>query len=195
MDRRLPVVPTIVVLLAVGAMVALGVWQLQRLQWKENLLARYHSAQAMSAEVPWPAAEAAHEAALYRHSTVRCASVSGIDETAGQSASGQGGWAHIAHCNLAGGGTADVALGWSQAPVTPQWSGGEVGGTIGPGRNGIKLVAAPPQAGLEQLAAPDPNEIPNNHLAYAVQWFLFALTALVIYALALRKKWKSDALK
>jgi surfeit locus 1 family protein len=28
--------------------------------------------------------------------------------------------------------------------------------------------------------------VPNNHLAYAVQWFLFAAVASVIYVLALR---------
>ena len=52
----------------------------------------------------------------------------------------------------------------------------------------MRLVAAPPQAGLAQLALPDPRDLPNNHLSYAVQWFLFAATALVIYVLALRKK-------
>ena len=51
---------------------------------------------------------------------------------------------------------------------------------------------APPQAGLTQLAAPDPRDVPNNHLSYAVQWFLFAVTALVIYGLALRKRWREQ---
>ena len=45
-----------------------------------------------------------------------------------------------------------------------------------------------PLAGLEPLAAPDPRDLPNNHLAYAGQWFFFALTALVIYILALRRR-------
>jgi surfeit locus 1 family protein len=54
------------------------------------------------------------------------------------------------------------------------------------------LIAAPAQAGLEPLAAPDPANVPNNHLSYAVQWFFFAATALLIYALALRKRWRSD---
>jgi len=31
-------------------------------------------------------------------------------------------------------------------------------------------------------------DIPNNHLAYAVQWFLFAGIAGVIYALALKRR-------
>ena len=50
------------------------------------------------------------------------------------------------------------------------------------------MIADPPLAGLEANARPDPASIPNNHLSYAIQWFLFALTALVIYAIALRKR-------
>ncbi len=55
-----------------------------------------------------------------------------------------------------------------------------------------RLIAAPPLAGLAANAAPDPTDIPNNHFSYAVQWFLFAATALVIYALALRKRWRGQ---
>ena len=69
------------------------------------------------------------------------------------------------------------------------WNGGRVEGTYLANRvKGPRLIADPPLAGLEANAKPDPNDIPNNHLSYAVQWFLFALTALVIYALALRKR-------
>ena len=39
-----------------------------------------------------------------------------------------------------------------------------------------------PVAGLTVL------HFSNNHMAYAVQWFLFAATALVIYAVALRRR-------
>lgn len=52
----------------------------------------------------------------------------------------------------------------------------------------MKLVADEGQGGLEPLARPDPANLPNNHLAYAGQWFFFALTALVIYVLALRAR-------
>jgi surfeit locus 1 family protein len=41
-------------------------------------------------------------------------------------------------------------------------------------------------AGLKPSPRPDPAEVPNNHLAYAVQWFLFAAVAVIIYPLALR---------
>ena len=35
---------------------------------------------------------------------------------------------------------------------------------------------------------PDLASVPNNHFAYAIQWFLFAGIALLIYGLALRKR-------
>ena len=43
------------------------------------------------------------------------------------------------------------------------------------------LIAQPPPL-------PDPAALPNNHLAYAGQWFFFALTALMIYVVALRRR-------
>ena len=53
---------------------------------------------------------------------------------------------------------------------------------------GPRLVADPPVAGLQPMARPDPGDLPNNHLTYAGQWFFFALTALIIYVLALRRR-------
>ena len=194
MIRRGPVLPTLLVAAAVGVMIWLGFWQLHRLGEKEAQLARYKRSLTMSSEAWWPKTAAERELALYRHSHLTCAKVSGIDERAGHSAAGETGWAHIAHCLLTDGSAADVALGWSSDPRTVAWQGGEVTGFVGPsGKDGVRLVAAPPQAGLAQLAAPDPRDVPNNHLSYAVQWFLFAATALVIYALALRKRWREGA--
>jgi surfeit locus 1 family protein len=86
---------------------------------------------------------------------------------------------------------AEVALGWSPPTEEMHWPGGEVSGVIATGGLlGGTLHAAQPLAGLQPLAPPDPGDLPNNHLAYAVQWFFFALTALVIYVLALRKRWR-----
>lgn len=192
MTRRIPILPTLVVLAAVAAMIALGFWQLARKAEKEALLERYTSAVGMSAEVPWPRTAEGYPAALYRHTRIDCVRVEGIDAVAGRSVAGKAGWAQIARCRLAGGGTAAVALGWSPRPAGPRWAGGIVGGFIGPaGKTGIRLVASPAQAGLDQLAPPDPANLPNNHLSYAVQWFAFAATALVIYVLALRGRWRS----
>lgn len=193
MTARLPIVATLVVALAVATMIALGVWQLQRGAEKEALLARYERAASTSSAVPWPREASAGERVLYRRSTVECARVRSIDQRAGRAASGEIGWAHVAACELVGGGAADIALGWSRDPRPVAWPGGRASGVIGPQGSGFRLVAAPPRAGLAPLAAPNPADLPNNHLSYAIQWFLFAATALVIYALALRSRWRAKA--
>ena len=50
------------------------------------------------------------------------------------------------------------------------------------------LIAGEPVPGLKPLAPPNVADVPNNHLAYAVQWFFFAGIAAIIYVLALRKR-------
>lgn len=182
MSRKLPVLPTLVVLVAVGIMLRLGFWQVERLHQKEAMLARYAAASAAPGVVPW---HAAGDAGLYQRSALTCAGVAGMKAVAGQNAAGEAGYAHIADCVLAGGAHAAVVLGWSREPASPTWRGGNVTGMIAPGP---RLVADPPQAGLQANARPDPRDIPNNHLAYAVQWFAFAGVALIIYVLALRKR-------
>lgn len=172
-------------------MVWLGFWQLDRLHQKEALLARYQTAQTMSAEAAWPASPAEAEQALYRRATVDCRTIRSLSTFAGRNVRNESGLSAIAVCEIAGGDTATIVLGWSRDPnVLTPWSGGLVSGVIAPGP---RLVADPPLAGLQASAKPDPSNIPNNHLAYAVQWFLFALTALVIYALALRKRLAAGA--
>jgi cytochrome oxidase assembly protein ShyY1 len=53
------------------------------------------------------------------------------------------------------------------------------------------LIARTAPAGLKPAAPPSAADVPNNHLAYAVQWFIFAAVALIIYVLALRRRNKS----
>ena len=189
MSRRLPLVATLVVAAAVATMIALGVWQLGRADEKAALLARYGQAQNLPGEVAFPSdGDDAIENALYRRSSLTCVEVRGTDSVAGRSVTGETGWAHVAHCGLPGGGEAAVALGWSREPHPPAWEGGAVNGFVAPAGDSVRLVASPAEAGLAQLARPDPNDLPNNHLAYAVQWFFFAATAVVIYILALRRR-------
>ncbi len=56
----------------------------------------------------------------------------------------------------------------------------------------LRVTATEPPSDLQPLAQPDPNDLPNNHLAYAGQWFFFAITALVIYWLAIRRRWRDE---
>ena len=191
MTRRVPLLATLIVVAAIAAMVTLGVWQLRRAEWKADLIARYTQAQAMSVNVPWPRDETGMEQALFRWSQFTCERVLGIRTTAATSAAGQSGVAQVAHCEVGEGGEAEVALGWSRPTQQIAWDGGKVSGIIAPGGTfGGTLHASPPAPGLEPLAPPDPGDLPNNHLAYAGQWFFFALTALVIYVLALRRRWR-----
>jgi surfeit locus 1 family protein len=185
--RAVPILPTIVVAAAAAVMVALGFWQLQRSAEKASLIARAERSLQSPAEVAYPADEAGKEAALYRRTRILCERVTEIRSGAGTSVRGEKGWSHGVVCALPDGRAADVDLGFSRDPAFAGWSGGEVVGTIAPGG---RVVAANPPHGLARLARPDPRDLPNNHLAYAGQWFFFALTALGIYALVLRKRWR-----
>ncbi|MGV3513025.1 MAG: SURF1 family protein [Novosphingobium sp.] len=190
--RRVPIVSTVIVIAAVLTMVGLGVWQLERLKSKQSLLAHYAAAMEASSEAPFPSANPqATEAVLFRRSSVNCRFTSDWNSISGRSKSDQSGYVHVALCGIDGNKTAYVQAGWTQGPQHPAWNGGKVSGLIAPYMGGTaRLIADPPAPGFEASARPDPNDIPNNHLAYAVQWFFFALVALVIYALALRKRWR-----
>jgi surfeit locus 1 family protein len=180
-----PIVPTLIVVAAVAVMIRLGFWQIERLHEKEALIAHAQAALKTGAEAPWPRLAGDVERVLYRHSRIDCIRVVSQTATSGQNVKGEAGWAQVANCGLAGGGVAKVVLGWSALPPKAHWQGGPVTGVVAPGP---RLVAVPAQAGLAENALPDPANLPNNHLSYAVQWFLFAGVALVIYVLAVRKR-------
>ena len=190
--RRWPIFTTLIVVAAAGIMVMLGFWQLQRLEQKRVMLADYAAAEAMLSEAVYPSNDpAAIEAALYRRASFDCRSTSGgWQSIAGRNRMDQTGYVHIILCGIDDGRTAYVQAGWTPGPTPPAWTGGPVSGVIVPyiGGGGARLIADPPLGGLEASAIPDPGDLPNNHLAYAVQWFIFALTALVIYVLALGRK-------
>lgn len=87
-----------------------------------------------------------------------------------------------------------VEVGWSKDPnAKVNWAGGPVSGIVAPDRRmRMRLVAASAPPGLEPSAAPSIRSIPNNHRSYALQWFSFAAIALIIYGLAVRKRWREE---
>lgn len=201
--KRLPVISTLIVALAVAAMIALGVWQLERRTQKNLLLEGYAKASARP-EMAYPAFPVGSEY-LFRRASGFC--LAPVSETlvAGYSRSGANGWRHIVACRTGAEGPGmTVDIGWSKGfDAKSGWSGGTVSGVIGPmperssvierGFSGaaptaLVLVSTKAAAGLEPSGLPSPEGIPNNHLAYAVQWFLFAGIAAFIYALALRRR-------
>lgn len=207
--RRLPLIATLVVGLAVAAMIALGIWQLDRRHWKESLIERFAAnTQAPAMAFPRPPVGDEH---LYRRASAMCVAPVAWERRGGRSASGTSGYRMIATCRGGGaeGPALIVAMGVTRDPKqVPDWNGGEVSGTIvqlpddrpllasmfgkAPPK-GLMLVSDTPAPGLEPNARPDPSEVPNNHLAYAVQWFLFAAVAAVIYLLALR--WRAKRVR
>lgn len=193
MSRKLPVVPTILVALAVVTMIGLGVWQLQRKAEKDALLATYAAA-ANKPPIGWPVVPP-KVLPLFRNATGNCLQVVSFRTSAGQNVQGEPGYLVIADCRTGAEGPGlAVELGWSKDPNAGRtYKGGLVSGLIAPdSRSLMRLVAATPGPGLAASARPSPDNIPNNHLSYAIQWFLFAFIAVVIYAIALRGRWRKE---
>ncbi len=189
MIRRLPIFSTIIVIAAALTMVGLGIWQLGRADEKAALIAQYSTATALADPVNFPV-EGDGEDLWFRRSALTCQSIGPIKPVAGTASTGAKGWTMRTECATADGTSAIVDLGFSFGLELPSWQGGAVAGTIAPGP---RLVADPPLAGLQPLAKPDPSDLPNNHLAYAGQWFFFALTALIIYGFAVRGKLRKSS--
>jgi surfeit locus 1 family protein len=195
--RRVPILSTVVVALAVAAMIGLGVWQIairrpQKLAALEQL-----AANPALPEIAFP--RMPDEALLFRRAQCFCVQPIGSRLTG----AGGAGFRLIVECRTGGaeGPGMLVQLGTTRDPnAKPEWRGGAVRGYLTHAPDGrsmlaslfdrtpprLMLVADRPAPGLQPNAAPDLSTVPNNHLAYGVQWFLFAIVATVIYVLALR---------
>lgn len=190
---KVPVLPTLVVGIAVAAMIALGLWQLTvRRPEKAAELTRL-AANPARPTIAFPAAP--DDALLFRHATLDCRAPVALR----RAGAGNAGYRVIATC--AGG--QQVQLGTTRAPTGADgWAGGAVSGRISHAPDArpmiarvfdrtpapLLLVADRPAAGLAANPTPDWRLVPDNHLSYAVQWFLFAGIASVIYLLALRHR-------
>jgi surfeit locus 1 family protein len=196
MTRRWPLLPTLVVAAAVLTMIGLGVWQLQRADEKGAILARYEAAGALP-PVAFPTIPIGEDLPLFRQASGHCLRVLSRRTAAGENGKGETGFLHIAQCGSGAEGPGmAVEIGWSKDPNAGRgWTGGEVRGIIAPDRmSRMRLVSSTGLGGLEASAPPSTATIPNNHLFYAIQWFLFAGMAALIYVLAVRNRWrKADA--
>lgn len=204
--KRIPVMSTIIVAIAVAVMIALGVWQLRRAGEKEALLAQYAS-NLGKPPMAFPNLGPVAPDAMFRKSSATCLSVVKWRVEAGQTPTGQPGYRQIAECRTGAEGPgllADMGLTADPKFVT-KWTGGPVDGliTTEPNHTSVitmvmgrapvlrpMLVADVPAPGLAASMPPSPENVPNNHRAYAVQWFIFAGIALVIYGIAVRKRLK-----
>ena len=197
--KRVPILSTILVGLAVAAMIGLGVWQLQRREQKlADLTVLAANPGLPPIAFPQPAVG---DQLLFRRASALCLKPTGLS----LEGAGRAGFRVIARCATGAKGPGfAVQLGTTRDPgFKPAWSGGPVAGMISHvpsetpliaslfGKQAPKelmLVAATPAPGLAASEMPSIDSVPNNHLAYAVQWFLFAAIAAVIYGLALRRR-------
>ena len=196
--RRVPIIPTLIVAAAVATMIGLGIWQLHRATWKGALLAEYSRAMTLPAVDldPLLAGGRPLPAISFRRALVTCdARDVAVDPRAGRSAADVSGQAYYVPCRPGAAGPAGrlrVNAGWADRPdaVARLSLHGIVAGRLSlVGEDGpITLTAATAAPPLAPSQPPGLDNIPNNHLLYALQWFFFALTAAVIYGLALRKR-------
>ena len=186
--NRFPWLAAIVVAIAVAAMIGLGVWQLQRAEWKSELLVRYRAAASLPAL--GRIAGQAPDQLYFRRAVVTCAEDQEWTRTHGRNARGEPGWSHRLDCRTVNGDDVHIDMGWSRTTLSAVgWRQGPVAGTLVPDRrHGVRLIAATPSLGLEPSQLPSPEDIPDNHRLYAFQWFFFGLAAAVIFALALRRR-------
>jgi surfeit locus 1 family protein len=197
--RQVPLLATLVVAAAVATMIGLGVWQLQRAAEKDRLLAEYTQAAALppldldpllaraGAELP-PLA--------FRRVRVGCRIRGAAPELrGGRSRRGEGGYVHLLRCRPGAPGLAGrlvVNAGWARLPdadrrfTLDSVSVGTLGSVRDEGPVVLTAAEAPPP--LEPAAPPRLEDISDNHLAYAFQWFFFAAAAALIYVLALRRR-------
>lgn len=196
--KRLPLVPTLIVALAVAAMIALGIWQLQRARWKGRMLADYAAAAAMPAVDLDPLLDgrATLPPLSFRRALVTCHAEGVRPEVrAGRNGADRVGQVYLIPCRPGADGPAGrirVNAGWSARldnAVRPSLDGTVAGRLGAVGEDGpIVLTAATAAPPLVPSAPASIESIPNNHLLYAFQWFFFAAAAVLIYWLALRRR-------
>jgi len=209
LPRRWPLIPTILVVASALIMVMLGFWQLRRDGQKQLAIMELRE-NPSKPTIAYPFLGPITPEDMFRRSSVNCLSVESWKAEAGRASDGNIGFRYVAHCRTgAEGPGALVSLGVADRPdLSVDWQGGIVSGWItrekdhstmlerALGRAPVLLpmliVEQPPEslpAGqLKPMARPTADNVTNNHMAYAVQWFFFAAVAVVIYILALRRR-------
>ncbi len=201
--RRLPIFATLLVAAAIATMIGLGIWQLQRAGFKERVIASYRAAASLPPLDLDPLLERGDSLAdiAFRTAILSCRSDGEVsDLRGGRSRNGQGGYSYLVACRPGASGAAGrllVNAGWSPLPDGDLRIplGGRISGTIGAVEAGRPIILTADQAvaPLVPSAPPSLDTIPNNHLGYAIQWFLFAAAALAIYVVALRRRGRDIA--
>jgi surfeit locus 1 family protein len=219
-DRRFPIGLTIATLIAFAILCVLGGWQLKRLAWKEDLLARIELLKTAPAQPLATVLAAKGEDASWTRVSVTCTPdkpetlplVYGVRD-------GDIVWRATAICRTSAAGYGAILLDLgvvkaltgqpAPAPVALAAPAQAVGVLMAPKALGGDRAATVARFAADKPApyilmvesatpvppgvtpAPLPAEISNRHLEYALTWFGLAVTLLFIYAAMLWRKMRS----
>ncbi len=201
--KRLPLLPTLFTLVAVITMVGLGLWQLERRQWKHALQAQLVAAQTQPPVTPneFLAAMQGRADLSYRRASLPCRVGKALpyDLKGGANRNGDGGYMVLVSCNRPGMLPDIVAVaGWTRDPnainqpllLDTEFAGMLVQRPYGTARDRPLFLLIPDAAipPMQPARQPKPDDLPDNHLSYALQWFSFAGILAVIYGVWMRRR-------
>jgi surfeit locus 1 family protein len=186
--------PTVAALPVFLALLGLGTWQVQRMHWKDALIAE------RAAELAAPPIEAAQIGPGLEFRRVRATGGFLNDRTIfleGRTHQGEPGYHAVTPLALRAGGTVPVDRGWVRTRTPPPATGEAVvdgivrkGGKPSgwtpdndPARNVWFYIDAP-----YYIDTGPPPAIPNNHLQYAVTWYGLAAALAAIYGVMIRRR-------
>lgn len=179
--------PTVVLVIALPALLALGKWQINRHHWKTELLTEL--AETASAPLldlgngPIPPNHQFRHVSL----TLKCPEQR-PGAQAGRNLQGAPGYAYTLRCH-AREQQIKVLIGWAAHPneeiaiktLEQPWQAQGIVVETATATPPLALVLTDAISPLKPVAPPNIDTLPNNHLLYAVQWFSFAGILLVIY--------------
>jgi surfeit locus 1 family protein len=207
MKRRIRslIVPTVMTLIMLPMLIALGMWQLQRMEWKTNLLAR------LEVNPKLPVLMISNSSRLmpadeFRKVSIVCARESKIAVFPEDMRSDGKTEGTYISCRLQNGPIVMIDAESEQLPPSNATQAYTVTGTLrqwqAPSWQRKMAGNLPASWALfarknvspfyvnGQGVLPRAEDIANNHFAYAVQWFAFAGVLLVIYGIYARRIWR-----
>jgi cytochrome oxidase assembly protein ShyY1 len=200
---RIPIIPTIITAVGVLILCALGRWQLERREWKRDLIASLEAAGTLPpvSPVEFRRAMAGQISVQYRRAEISChaGDKRPYDLRPGSSAGGTSGFFVLVSCRPNDQPPDIVAVaGWTRRADAKDMLltlDHELAGVViekpygdAPDRPRFMLIPDTAIAPLERPRQPSPADLPDNHLAYAGQWFGLAIALAAIYGLWLRRR-------
>ncbi len=206
---RTLLLPAAMTVLMLAALIGLGFWQLQRMDWKNHLLDRL----AQNPRAPLLVVADARSLSLaleFRRVQLACAPASDVRMLTRISEINSAVPVPWLRCRLPAGGPVAVRLLPSEVPrpgnqqpvvisgVLRQWEEPgwqqKLAGVVGVGWASFHDPALSQFYVDSADALPDAGNIANSHFAYAVQWFAFAAVLALIFARYARRTWRDETL-